>query len=160
MHTVSAARPIGRPDGKAVGVAVFQLWQQVMSVWLPTVVTARPDGSTHHTTCAGGQNLIGWSNNHFNNLHFIIPLETSRCSWKPLIICVKYWNVGCWNDSQTSTWKLKRAAAACQLRRRGAREAGRRVERGWYLLAYRTYYACWTVDWSRQMGTSWRRRGT
>ena len=43
----------------------------------------------------------GWSNNHLNNLHVIISLETSICSWKWLTMFVSCWNVGGWNDGKT-----------------------------------------------------------
>ena len=67
--------------------------------------------------------FIGWSNNHFNNLHFISSLETKEkythaaetSHWGVVIV----WNVGCWNGSKTRTWNLDagRRARARNLRR-------------------------------------------
>ena len=40
----------------------------------------------------GGLTIVGWSNNHFNDLHFILPLETNKTTTcaaeRSLINCV------------------------------------------------------------------------
>ena len=64
--------------------------------------------------------LIGWSNNQFNNLHFILSLETHitinymfqvKCrpfSWNKMY-SMNLWNAGCRNDSKTRAWKASGA---------------------------------------------------
>ena len=60
--------------------------------------------------CLWAVSSIGWSNSHFNNLHFIMSLETNVSSeaqtiqLKSRYTFVNFRNVGCWSDSKTRTW--------------------------------------------------------
>ena len=53
--------------------------------------------------------IIGWSDNHFSNLHVIISSETNRNQTMQLTnhgCFAIVWNVGCWNARKTCTWSI------------------------------------------------------
>ena len=53
--------------------------------------------------------VIGRSNNHFNNLHFIMPLETNNittCAAENHGCAAIRCNAGCWKDDKTRTWAM------------------------------------------------------
>ena len=73
---------------------------------ITTIILFTIMGVRYHVLGANILYSIGWSDNHFNNLHFILSLEAqdiTTCAAEQALKFAIFSNVGCLNYSKTLT---------------------------------------------------------